>query len=300
MIRIIIALSALLICVRSYSQDGAALAVAEGGQGLVKTNITSIYEHTWKGESDYFSLRGSYEFVSSKHFTLSGNMRYSIFDLKFRDNWFQQGANVTPAELNGDHHVLNAGINASFRTMLWGKPFISLAMVTSDFDKKGFRKIGGIAAGLFMLRLTRDTQFGFGLLALVNSNSKCPVFPMFIYRHRFNDLWAINLSGGMFTADFTPSRNDIINIGADIDVRSFYFNPSSPALHETCKYQKSVARPMIRYRRKLGRHFYTVISGGVELKLTSRVYYGVSDRKNYMEVDVPTSPFGSISAGYTF
>ena len=67
----------------------------------------------------------------------------------------------------------------------------------------------------------RNTQFGIGPLVLINSTTKVPAFIVFRYRHRFSDYIALNLYGGMFGLDYTPSNSYLITIGGDIDVRSF-------------------------------------------------------------------------------
>lgn len=174
---------------------------------------------------------------------------------------------------------------------------MAFGTLSADMGDRRFQRVSGIAMGMFMLRANRDTQFGIGPLVLINSTSKVPAFIVFMYRHRFNDNLAVNLYGGMFGLDYTPTKSDLITIGGDIDVRSFYFRPNHIDLPERCRYTNTNFRPGVKYKRRLATNFYGEIQGGVILKMSSRVT-GISGTKRYFDVPMPARPFIQVAFNY--
>ena len=200
--------------------------------------------------------------------------------------------------MNKTHLYGQIGVSGSFRTRLFTCPFMAFGMMSADWGDRRFQRVSGIAMGLFMLRANRDTQFGLGPLVLINSTTKVPVFLVFMYRHRFNDKLAVNLYGSMFGLDYTPTANDLITIGGDIDVRSFYFQPNHIDLPKRCRYTNTNFRPGVKYKRKLAKNLYGEVQSGVILKMSSRVT-AVSGTKRYFDVDMPTRPFVQVAFTYS-
>lgn len=122
------------------------------------------------------------------------------------------------------------GLTASFRAKLFNKPFVGVAIINSDWAAGGFAKVTSIVMGMLMIRADKDTQFGIGPMFLINTNGKIPALIAFMYRHRFNDRWLVNLSGGLFAMEYSPSKKDILSIGFDVDAKTFYFRPKTDSL----------------------------------------------------------------------
>ncbi len=274
-----------------------AQGVPNDGYGLVKTNIKVSYDYTDASISDHFNARVSYEFLKKQRFTLSANVNYNSLQVDFPTDDLPEDCDPQQMDMNKTHLYGQMGVSSSFRSRLWGLPFMAFGTVSADWGDKSFQRVSGIAMGLFMLRFNRNTQFGIGPLVLINSTSKIPAFLVFMYRHRFNDRYAINFYGGMFGLDFTPTKSDLITIGGDIDVRSFYFRPHYVDLPERCRYTNTNFRPGIKYKRRLATNFYGEIQSGVIVKMSSRVT-GVTGTKRYFDIPMPTRPFVQISFNY--
>lgn len=236
--------------------------------------------------------------IRKKGFTLTANARYSSVEVDFEDEDISKGYNPEDISLNGCHVFGQLGFTSMFNTRLFGKYFMGMAMVDSEWGARKFQRISGIAMALCMLRVNRNTQFGLGPIILVNSCSRIPAFLVFMYRHRFNDRWLLNLYGGMFGVDYTLTKNDLISIGADIDVKSFYFKPHNENLPRNCRFTSTSFRPMAKYRRRLGRNLYLDVQGGISLKMSSRVN-GVSSSKQYFECRQKTAPFLQAGVSYS-
>ena len=217
-------------CVAQEPQD-----VPTDNYGMVKTNIRVAYDYTHASISDHFNARVSYEFLKNQKFTLTANINYNSLQADFSNDELPTGYDPQQMNMNKTHLYGQIGVSASFRSNIFGRPFMAFGTLSADMGDRRFQRVSGIAMGMFMLRANRDTQFGIGPLVLINSTSKVPAFIVFMYRHRFNDNLAVNLYGGMFGLDYTPTKSDLITIGGDIDVRSFYLRPNHIDLPERCR-----------------------------------------------------------------
>lgn len=297
----LITLFALLSVAFSFSvraQTEADVNVSQGGYGMVRTNITTGYDHNWGKITNSYATRVSYEFLRNSRFTLTANARYASVETDFDASDFSGGYSPQAIGLNGTHMIGQAGFTGMYRTTLFGRPFMAMAMLNSEWGQGGFARISGIAMGLIMLRANRDTQFGIGPLALLNSTSKIPAFLVFMYRHRINEKWLINLYGGMLGIDYTPTRHNLFSAGADVDVKAFYFRPHDPTLPSKCRFTYTTVRPSLRYRRTLARHLYLDIQGGVAVRMSCRVN-GVTGTKEYIRCHQKAAPFLHIGASYS-
>lgn len=289
---LMIVLMSSIHCTAQESQD-----VPTDNYGMVKTNIRVSYDYTNASISDHFNARLSYEFFKNQKFTLTANANYNSLQSDLSIDDLPIGYDPNQMGMNKTHLYGQLGVSASFRSRLWGLPFMAFGSLSTDWGDKRFQRVSGIAMGMFMLRANRNTQFGIGPLVLINSTTKIPAFIVFMYRHRFNDYIALNLYGGMFGFDYTPTKSDLITIGGDIDVRSFYFQPNHADLPNRCRYTNTNFRPGIKYKRRLAANFYGEIQGGIIVKMSSRVT-GVSGTKRYFDIPMPTRPFIQIAFNY--
>lgn len=288
----------MLIFMNVSAQSKTDNAISQESYGLVKTNMNTTYSHGWGTIEDAFSARVSYEFLRNRNITLTANARYSSCEVSFADDDLSDGYSPNEINLNGTHLLGQVGVTSTFRFKLFGKPLMGMAMLNSEWGEGGFARISGIAMGLFMIRASRDTQFGIGPLVLVNSTSKIPAFLVFMYRHRFNEKWLINLYGGMFSVDYTPTHNNMISVDADVDVNSFYFRPSDSRLPSRCRFTSTSFRPMAKYRQRLAENLYFDTQAGVSLKMSSRIN-GVTGTKEYIECNQKVAPFLQFGVSYS-
>lgn len=285
------------ITLKLSAQTQADVNVSEGGYGLVKTNLNMSYDHGFGTIQDGFSARASYEFFRNKKFTVTANARYSSSEVSFTDSDLSNGYNPLAINLNGTHLLGQVGLTSTFKTRMLNYPIMAMAMINSEWDEGGFARVSGIAMGLIMLRVNRNTQFGIGPMVMVNTCSKFPAFLIFMYRHRFNDKWLINLYGGMFGIDYNPTKNNLISIGADIDVKAFYFKPDDASLPTKCRFTSTSFRPMIKYRRRLIPNLYFDFQGGISMKMSCKIN-GVSNSKELINCNQKAYPFLQTSVSF--
>lgn len=268
-----------------------ALAQNASPMDLNRSGVAVYYLRSAHDDADHFCARLNAELLKGETYSVSAMARYQYIRTGIPDGDFS-GTGYTPRELhiNGDHHVYQLGVNSMVRSWLWGKPLMALSMLRADFSRHGFGRVDAMAVAILMLKSTRETQFGLGPVLLLNTSSRWPLFPMFMYRHQFNPQLSLGLYGGIFSLDYTPTRADQLSTGFDINARTFYFRPETDGLPDVCRYTKTLFRPMAKYRRHLTKHLSAEIEGGVELKMSSRIY-GRTGTHHYIETDAPASPF---------
>lgn len=293
----LLALFVLFGAMNLYAQSEAAVNVSQGGYGLVRTNMSVGYDRSWSTVRDCFDARVSYEFLTKRLFTLTANARYTTTATAFDASDLSGGFSPDGIGLNGTHSFGQIGITSTLRARFLGRPFLGMAMVNSEWGAGGFARVSGIAMGLIMLRANERTQFGLGPLVLVNSCSRIPAFLVFMYRHRFNSRWMLNLYGGVLGIDYTPTRSDLISIGADIDVKAFYFRPHDENLPSRCRFTSTSFRPGVKYRRQLVRNLYCDIHGGLSVRMSCRVN-GVTGTHEWIKCHRKPSPFIHASISY--
>lgn len=296
----IFVLLAYIIFIGHYmsAQSQAAVNASEGGYGMLKTNLAVDYNHTWNRLDNSFSARASYEFFSNRKFTVTANARYQSVEANFRPGNLSDGFQAGEIGLNGVHIFGQTGFTSTFRTRLWGKPIMAMAMANAEWGQGGFARVSGIALGILMLRANRDTQFGLGPLVMLNTSSKIPAFLVFMYRHRIDSRWQINLYGGMFGVDYTPTPRNLLSIGADVDVKSFYFRPHDGRLPDKCRFTSTSFRPMVKFRRQLARNLFFSLQGGVAVRMSCRVN-GVTGKTEYFDCHQKVAPFVQSGVSYT-
>ena len=59
---------------------------------------------------------------------------------------------------------------------------------------------GGVSA------MTEASSFGIGMIGLINTTSPWPVFPMLVYRHRFDKRWSMEIMPPQFRLTIDGDR----------------------------------------------------------------------------------------------
>lgn len=274
---------------------------SNGGSGASRLNMGLSYGHDWNQSiSDTYSARISYEFLRAKHFSLIANGRYVLSETSFSGSDISYSYDPAAINMNGRHNMWQIGLMASFRTKLFNKPFVGAAIVNSDWGAGGFAKVTSIVMGMVMIRSDKDTQFGLGPMFLINTNGKLPALIAFIYRHRFNDKWLINLSGGLFAMEYSPTKNDLVSMGLDVDAKTFYFSPKTDNLPDKLKYMSVSFRPLLKYSRRVIDNLNVDVRAGASINIVNRVN-GMTGTRKYIDCHQPTVyPFIQAGASYSF
>lgn len=272
-----------------------------GNKYLPKFNIGVSYGKDWDNSiSDTYSAKIAYEVLRKQQLSIIASARYILSEASFSEAYVSHNHNPADINMNGSHDMGQVGITAIFKTKLFNRPFVGTAVVNTDWGAGGFARFYSIVAGMVMLRSDKDTQFGIGPLFLINSNGKLPALIAFIYMHRFNEKWRINLSGGLFAMEYSPSKRYMLSMGCDVDAKSFYFQPKTKELPNKLKYMTVDFRPLIINSFNITKGLKLDIKAGATLNIVNRVN-GMTGTKKYLQFHhKKPHPFVQSGATYSF
>ena len=83
--------------------------------------------------------------------------------------------------------------------------------------------------------MTKASSFGIGMIGLINTTSPWPVFPMLVYRHRFDKRWSMEIMPPQFRLTCAVNPSNRITAGLTIDGDRFYVTLRNP---KVCLYSK--------------------------------------------------------------
>lgn len=291
----------LLICLCALNvraQFDLMPPVQESGYGMVRTNLAVEYDHTFGAVPDNIMSRVSYQVVKKPYLTFSANARFNNLWANLKDSQLDHPYDAWGIGLNGNHLYGSVGFTATGFLPLFGHPLALFAVGNAEWSSHCFGRVSGLIAGVYLFKLTEDTQIGAGPLFMINTASKIPVFPVFVFRHKFSEQLALNLYGGLFGVEFKPTANDKFVFGADLDVRSFYFKPDTEGLPDKCRFTMTLFRPNLKYERRLYRNFYGSVQAGVAFKLSGRVT-AATGSKRYIDFSERPALFLKASVSYS-
>lgn len=289
----------LLSCFLSaQAQLDMVQAVNESDYGMVRTNLALSYDRTFGSVPDNVSARVSYQIVKKPFLTFSANVRFNTLWANFDSSQLSKPLNAWDIGLDGNHTYGSFGFTATGFLPLFGKPLALLAVGNAEWSNHCFGRISGLIGGVYLFKLSKDTQFGVGPLFMINTASKIPVFPVVVYRHRFSDRFAINVYGGLFGMEYKPDENNMLTFGADLDVHSFYFKPHVEGWPEKCRFTMTSLRPALKFKHSFFKNFYGEVQAGVSFKISGRVS-GVTGKARYLEFEEKPSFFLKATVSYS-
>lgn len=297
-IPVITILLSLLALFEARAQFDLMPPVSESGYGLVRTNVTAAYDHTFGAVPDNINGRVSYQIVNKPFLKFSANTRFNMLWANFRDSQLNPDKDAWGIGLNGNHIYGSFGFTALGFLPVFGHPLAILAVGNAEWSSHCFGRISGLLGAAYLFRITPDTQFGLGVIGMLHTSSKIPVFPIVIYRHKFSERFSVNVYGGLFSMDCKLTDKDVLAFGADIDVRSFYFKPGVDDWPEKCRFTMTLVRPNIKYKRMLARHFYGEVQAGLAVKMSGRITSATKSHR-YLDFDEDPAIFLKATLSYS-
>lgn len=258
--------------------------------GMVKTNLTFGYDRQFGGMPDNITGRVSYQIVKKPFLTFSVNAHLNTLWANFDRDRLSEDLDPWDIGLNGNHTYGSFGFTATGFLPLFGKPLAIVAVGNAEWSNHCFGRISGLVGGAYIFKMTKDTQIGIGPLFMINTASRIPVIPVIIYRHKFDERFAINVYGGLFALEYKPWENGMLKLAADLDTKSFYFKPGVEGWPEKCRFTMTSLRPAVKYRHRLGKNFYGEAQVGVNFKISGRVS-GVTGKARYLDFSERPSLF---------
>lgn len=245
---------------------GAELSVRSGGDYRVEQDGESVE----KGKSDFYTkatIRASLPVYQKDRTFVSTSLKYSHIHQHFtpESQQLDYGFGATA------HHIFSANVMGMGRMRLWNKSLILMGMASGECSQYGFERWMAMGTAVVMLKETQQTQFGIGLLGMLNTFSKIPVFPFFTYRHTFNKQWLLNLTPPTMQARYSFSRTDALSLGMAIDADHYFIHPDTEGLPDRVRYNRCVMNfsPTYEHRFPTGLTFTADI--GLSVLMTNRI-----------------------------
>lgn len=129
-----------------------------------------------------------------------------------------------------DHHRYGAIIMATASTRLFGTSFSVMGMINADGWEQGYGQTQFICAGVWALIRNERTYLGLGPVVLLGTSSQSPVYLAFMYLHKFNPKWSVNVTMAQNYITYQPAKTTKLSGGMEIDCERIYFNPTRTEL----------------------------------------------------------------------
>ena len=178
------------------------------------------------------------------------------------------------------HHTFGANISATTYLRLFGKPLMLNAMGNTTFSNHGYERWSAALTALLMLKNTKETVFGVGVLGLVHSSVRIPFYPMITYRQVLSPQWTINCVMPRFQMEYNLTPRDMFSAGFSIDVDNYFLETDDERLPERVNYCRTNVNigPAYEHRFPYGLLFRA--EAGAQWVVADRLY---KNRNNHVE-----------------
>ncbi len=251
---------------------------------MPKTSLLIDYERGSVGDFDRMRAVLTVPFFHARYLTLSANGRYNLIDQNFDGK--VSGLDAEEINLNGTHQMFTAGVSAYSRIKIGGGSINMFGHVMMDFGRWGYENTTGLLAGMVMLKETREESLGFGVVGLIHSSSKWPVFPTVSWRKLLSPRLFLEMTLPKVGVHYYVHPTMKCSAGTDIDVDRFYFRPKTEGMGKTCRYNRNVLKLGGSWEWKPASAVLIRASAGTAIKLKSEVTT-VDGRNEYFDVDQP-------------
>lgn len=244
----------------------ADLTMHPGGDYRVEQGEEDVEEGS-SGLYSKASIRASVPLYQRGRSFLSSSLRYSHIHQHFTPDsrLLDYGFGETT------HHIFSANLMGMTRLKLGRKSLMLMGMALGECSQYGFERWMAMGTAMVMLKETRRTQFGIGLLGMVNTFSKIPVFPFFTYRHTWNERWMLNLVLPTLQVRYTHSRSDAFALGMSIDADHFFIHPQTEGLPDRVRYSRCVQNFGPTYEHRFPHGLTFTADAGISLIMTNRI-----------------------------
>lgn len=192
-------------------------------------------DYTWKAKHDgerlaggrlengvNVRLRSSISVVSNKLFSVSITPFYHFSTREFQTDW---GAERLGFQLPSAHHHYGSSMMATYNMMAWGKPLTFMGMGTANFSQYGYENVSGILGGMVAVTRNQKTFLGLGAICLLGTSVNWPLFPLFIYTHKFDNHWSISCMEVNNYLYYQVSPKVKCSVGMELETDKYYFRP---------------------------------------------------------------------------
>lgn len=239
-------------------------------------------------------LRSNINMWSNRIFGVSVSPFYNYNTTHLQTNW-----RGTPMfDFPKEHHHYGATLTASMNMLLGKKPMTLMATTAPNLSENGFENMSGVIASIVHVTRSQTTYLALGAFYLYLTPFSWPLYPLFIYRHKFDDRWSVSL---MEANDFiyyqaTPKLK--YALGAELVSDIMYFRPDNPNLPKKAIYSLLSERVGLYATLQISDEISMELSGGVNIPFRGRVMES-GRRDVYMRLHDKAKPYIQLKMNYS-
>lgn len=244
----------------------AEFSIRSGGKYHIEQEGCIIEE----GENDAYTqsnISASVPFVQRKNLVMIGTLKYSHIHQHFNPDiqTLDYGFGETT------HHIISVNLIASSKLDLWDKSIKLTGMASGEYSQFGFERWMAMGTSLLMLKETPKTEIGIGVIGMINTFSKIPVFPFFTYKHTFSNHWMINITPPYMQVKYLYNNSNIYALGTSFYADHYFIHPNTETLPNRVRYSRSLLNIGLTYEHKVSAKLSVTMNAGVSIIMTDRI-----------------------------
>ncbi len=191
------------------------------------------------------------------------------------------------------YHAL---LNATYRTKLFGKPFILNGSAGADGYKHGVQQPLLMLAGLSVLKRERQSSLSAGLSVMWPFTS-VPVVPVVAYWRQLSPNWMVDVTlPRQVFMRYMWGDSQRLSLGCEMLTNQYYFRSDE----STRLYSESLMHAGLKYEYVAMHHFYFFAQGGVSANLSNGVYRPNRRKVDDIHLDLNHKPSLFFEAGFSY
>jgi len=252
-----------------YNPSGDAVAA-----GTMKQNVN-------------VKLKANIRLLKIKNFSVSLSPFYNFSNEKIDNNWGDQNLGFT---LPSTFHHFGSSLGVNYQTKAFGKPLTLFGVGTGNFSEHGLENSSGMFGGMFTITANRNTHFALGAIFLMGTSVKWPLFPMFVYSHRFNNNWSVNCMTVNNYLYYHASPSVKVGAGMEIESNKHYFRHDSQYLPTKTVLSQLYERFGVFADWKASKSVSFNLGAGVKVPIFGRIQES-GYNESFMDISIPMKPF---------
>jgi len=239
-------------------------------------------------------LHSNIQLMKLKNLSLSLMPFYNFSNQHLDTEW-----DTTPFAftLPSTHHHFGSSLMVNYQLQVGGKPLTLLGMGTGNFSQYGFESAQGLLGGMFPLVRNRNTYLSVGVIYLLGSAVVWPLYPMFVYSHRFDERWSVNCMGVNNFLYYHASSTWKYSLGMELETSKIYFRPSVEGLPEKAQVSQLAERVGVFADWQATKGMSFTLGLGVSIPFYVRLQES-GYNESYMDLKGSVKPFVSLKAKY--
>ena len=240
-------------------------------------------------------LKASVKLLGNQRFNLSFNPFYNFSTRSME-------ADVDGPQLDlpipSTHHHYGGGFMANYNTKLFGKPFTLIGTITGNFSQYGYENFSAMIGGLFTLIRNKETYLGLGGICLLGTSVSWPLYPLFVYNHRFDNHWSISCLETNNYLYYQASPKLRYALGMEIVTNKTYIRPEKEDLPKKAEISQLAERFGLFAELQATKQLSLNLGLGATVPFYNRLRES-GYNKTYMLMKDHVTPFVKLSMKYS-